>query len=52
MTFEIMLFCKVRERRQRKMSRDTKKILVEVVCVIVRNLLNIWKREVLKKKPA
>lgn len=32
-----------------KMNRDTKKILVEIVCVIVRNILNIWKREVLKK---
>ncbi len=31
------------------MNRDTKKILVEIVCVIVRNILNIWKREVLKK---
>lgn len=31
------------------MSRDTKKILVEIICVIVRNILNIWKREVLKK---
>ena len=32
------------------MNYDLKKILVEVVCVIVRNVLNIWKREVLKKK--
>lgn len=32
------------------MSRDLKKILVEIVCVVVRNILNIWKREVLKKK--
>lgn len=32
------------------MTYDIKKILVEIVCVIVRNILNIWKREVLKKK--
>lgn len=32
------------------MSKEVKKILVEIVCVIVRNILNIWKREVLKKK--
>ncbi len=34
------------------MSDNLKKIIVEVVCVVVRNLLNIWKREVLKKKKA
>jgi len=32
------------------MSYDLKKILVEIVCVVVRNLLAIWKREVLRKK--
>lgn len=32
------------------MSKEVKKILVEIVCVIVRNILNIWKREVLRKK--
>ena len=32
------------------MSKEVKKILVEIVCVIVSNILNIWKREVLKKK--
>ena len=34
------------------MNYDMKKIFVEIVCVVVRNLLNIWKREVLKKKKA
>lgn len=34
------------------MNYDLKKILVEIVCVVVRNVLNIWKREVLKKKKA
>lgn len=32
------------------MSKEVKKILVEIVCVIVRNILNIWKREMLRKK--
>lgn len=32
------------------MNYDLKKILVEIVCVIVRNVLSIWKREVLKKR--
>lgn len=32
------------------MSRDLKKILVEVVCVIVKNIMAIWKREVLKPR--
>lgn len=34
------------------MNHDLKKILVEIVCVVVRNILNIWKRETLKKKKA
>lgn len=32
------------------MDKDMKKIAVEVVCVVARNLINIWKREVLKPK--
>lgn len=32
------------------MNYDLKKILVEIVCVVVRNVLAIWKREVLKKR--
>lgn len=32
------------------MNSYVKKILVEIVCVVVRNVLVIWKREVLKKR--
>lgn len=32
------------------MNQDLKKILVEVTCTVVRNVLTIWKREMLKKK--
>lgn len=32
------------------MSYEVKKIIVEIVCVIVRNILNIWKKEVLRKR--
>ncbi len=34
------------------MSYEVKKIIVEIVCVIVRNILNIWKKEVLRKRKA
>ena len=34
------------------MNENVKKIVVEIVCVVVRNLLNIWKKEMLKKKKA
>lgn len=34
------------------MSYEMKKIIVEIVCVIVRNILNIWKKEVLRKRKA
>lgn len=36
--------------RRLMMNNDLKKILVEVTCTVVRNVLVIWKREVLKKK--
>lgn len=32
------------------MNYDLKKILVEIVCVIVKNILAIWKRETLRKR--
>ena len=32
------------------MKQCIKKILVEIVCVVVRNLLSLWKKEMLKPK--
>lgn len=32
------------------MEKISKKIMVEIVCVVVRNLLVVWKKEVLKPK--
>lgn len=32
------------------MDSNIKKICVEVACVVVRNLLNMWRKEALKTK--
>lgn len=32
------------------MRQTIKKIFVEIVCVVVRNLLSMWKKEMLRKK--